>query len=193
LLQTGMPFPQLDRLMARFGMPMGPFRLLDEIGLDVVAEVGRTMTAAFGERFAAAPVMDAVFATGLTGRKGGRGFYTYDDSKPKRPNDEIVQRIRSAVTDEPPTPPEAEERLVFSMINEAARALADDVVDAPASLDVAMIMGAGFPPFRGGLLRYADSNGLDHIAERLRHYAGSVGPRFQPAEALLQRQSFYGG
>ena len=77
------------------------------------------------------------------------------------------------------------------MVNEAARALDDGVVETPASLDVAMIMGTGFPPFRGGLLRYADAVGLELVRERLRFYAAAVGPRLEPAPALLDRSAFY--
>jgi 3-hydroxyacyl-CoA dehydrogenase/enoyl-CoA hydratase/3-hydroxybutyryl-CoA epimerase len=77
------------------------------------------------------------------------------------------------------------------MVNEAARILDDGVVDGPDAVDVAMIMGAGFPPFRGGLLRYADRLGLDHVAERLRHYAETVDRRFEPARGLPARSAFY--
>jgi len=191
LLQTGMRVEQLDRIMSRFGMPVGPLRLLDEIGLDVVAELSRSMVAAFGERFTRAAIVDAVLATGVTGRKGGRGFYRYVDSRPRGVDREIAQLLRESTASEPASGAEVEERLVFNMINEAARALSDGVVDAPETIDVAMIMGAGFPPFRGGLLRYADALGLSRVADRLRHYADSVGARFEPAPALLERTAFY--
>ena len=81
--------------------------------------------------------------------------------------------------------------MVFAMINEASRILDDGVIDSPEALDVAMIMGTGFPPFRGGLLRYADSLGLTTVAERLRAYATASGDRLSPAPALLARQAFY--
>ncbi len=191
LLQAGVSVQRLDRLMSRFGMPMGPLRLLDEIGLDVVAEVSRTMVSGLGERFAPAPVMAKVVATGATGRKGGRGFYRYSDSRVRGVDPEIERLLRAAAVDEPPTPEAAEERLVFTMINEAARILDDKVVASPATLDIAMIMGTGFPPFRGGLLRYADSLGLERVADRLRAYATGVGPRLEPAPGLLGRKAFY--
>jgi 3-hydroxyacyl-CoA dehydrogenase/enoyl-CoA hydratase/3-hydroxybutyryl-CoA epimerase len=172
-------------------MPVGPLRLLDEIGLDVVAEVGQTMETAFGERFSPAPVMLKVLATGVSGRKGGRGFYRYEDSEPKSLDPEIQKVLRQAAEGEPPSSAEAEERMVFSMVNEAVRILDDEVVDSAAALDVAMIMGTGFPPFRGGLLRYADSVGLQQVVQRLRHYAESVAARFEPAPGLLARTSFF--
>ncbi|MEE9133923.1 MAG: 3-hydroxyacyl-CoA dehydrogenase NAD-binding domain-containing protein [Gemmatimonadota bacterium] len=191
LLQAGMTVQSIDRVMSRFGMPMGPLRLLDEVGLDIVAEVSGTMTSAFGERFAHAPVVAEVLATGVTGRKNGRGFYIYDGSKVKGVNKEIERLLRAASAGSPPQPGEAEQRMVFGMINEAARTLDDRVVGSAETLDVAMIMGAGFPPFRGGLLRYADSLGLGHIADRLRYYAANVDARFNPAPGLLERNAFY--
>lgn len=191
LLQSGLGIEDLDRTMSRFGMPMGPLLLLDEIGLDVVAEVGETMVSAFGERFAAAPVMGKVLATGVTGRKGGRGFYRYKGSRSKGVNPEIKRLVRQAATRQPPAVQQAQERMVLLMVNEAARILEDGVADSPATVDVAMIMGAGFPPFRGGLLRYADSLGLDHVVHRLRHYAERVDRRFEPTPSLLERRAFY--
>jgi len=182
---------RLDDVMKGFGMPVGPLRLLDEIGLDVVAAVSRTMRDAFGDRFATAPIVESVLDTGVTGRKGGRGFYLYRDNEETKPNPEVAAVLSAAATDRPPAVAEAEERMVFVMVNEAARILEEQVVETPASIDVAMIMGTGFPPFRGGLLRYADALGLKLVSERLRHYASAAGSRLEPAPALLGRSAFY--
>jgi 3-hydroxyacyl-CoA dehydrogenase/enoyl-CoA hydratase/3-hydroxybutyryl-CoA epimerase len=192
LLQRGMSIERLDRAMSQFGMPVGPLRLLDEIGFDVVAEVSQTMVNSFGERFAPARVMGEVLASAVSGRKGGFGFYRYAAKEIKGVNPEIEKTLRREATGTPPSSAEAEERMVFSMVNEAARILDEGVVDSPGTLDVAMIMGTGFPPFRGGLLRYADSLGLERVRERLRHYAADAGPRLEPAPALENRKSFYG-
>ena len=191
LLQEGMEVETLDRTMSRFGMPMGPARLLDEIGLDVAAHVTETLQSAFGDRFAPAPVMAAVLDTGVTGKKGGRGFYRYEDGKAKEVDPQIQRILQESGRDDRPDQEVARERMVFLMINEAARTLDDEVVREPGDIDVAMIMGTGFPPFRGGLLRYADSVGLPHIADRLRELAQRLGPRFEPAGALLRRSVFY--
>jgi 3-hydroxyacyl-CoA dehydrogenase/enoyl-CoA hydratase/3-hydroxybutyryl-CoA epimerase len=193
LLHSGMPVKQLDRLMTRFGMPVGPARLLDEIGLAVVAEVGRTMEAAFGERFATAPAVRAVFDSGVTGRKGGSGFYLYKKGKSRGVNPAAETILREAAAGDSPATAssEAEERIIFSMVNEAARTLDDGVVETPEEIDIAMIMGTGFPPFHGGLLRYADSLGARYVAERLRIYAETVDARFEPAAGLSSREKFY--
>ncbi len=191
VLQTGLPIETIDGVMSAFGMPVGPFRLLDEIGLDVVAEVSETLTRAFGDRFEPAAAVREILASGASGRKGGLGFYCYEKSKPKgvnpQANDIVLRSARGPAAGRV----EAEERMVLGMINEAARILDDGVVDGPQVVDVAMIMGAGFPPFRGGLLRYAEDLGLDAVTARLRHYAETVDPRFDPAPGLLGRTAFY--
>ncbi|UCF20705.1 MAG: enoyl-CoA hydratase/isomerase family protein [Gemmatimonadota bacterium] len=189
LLQSGLAVDTLDRIMSQFGMPPGPLRLLDEIGLDIVAEVSRTVVAGFGERFTPAPIMEAVLSEGIIGRKGGRGFYRYRGSKPRGVDRTIQLLIKEQ--GQPPAEAEAQERILLAMINEAARTLDDRVVDGPETLDIASILGAGFPPFRGGLLRYADALGRNHILDRLRHYAEAAGSRFQPAPGLLRSSAFY--
>ncbi len=191
LLQEGSRVGAIDRLMARFGMPMGPLRLLDEIGLDVVAEVSRTLVSGLGERFTPAPAVERVVARGFPGKKGGRGFYRYADSRARGVDPEVERLLAEPGDGTPPEPEEAEARLIFAMVNEAARILDEGVTDSPADLDVAMIMGTGFPPFRGGLLRYADSVGIERIADRLRTWAAAAGPRLQPAPGLVSRKSFY--
>lgn len=198
LLQEGMEVRSIDEVMKAFGMPMGPLRLLDEIGLDVIAMVSQTLEVDLGERFKPAPVMAKILATGVTGKKGGRGFYVYEDGRRSGLNEEISAVLRQAASGSaPPRPPlapakdVAQTRMIFGMINEAARTLDDQVVAGPEDIDVAMIMGAGFPPFLGGLLRYADSLGLDKITRRLRQLAERYGPRFEPAPGLLQRSAFF--
>ncbi len=191
LFGAGLTIQEIDRSMTRFGLPVGPLRLLDEIGLDVAAEVGETMLASFGARFAPAPIMEAVLATGVTGRKGGLGFYRWKGSSPRGVNQSVARLQPAATAGRPPAIEEAEERMLLVMVNEATRTLDDGVVDSIEALDVAMIMGAGFPPFHGGLLRYADSLGLVNVVERLRHHAGRSGPRFEPAAGLLARSAFH--
>ncbi len=128
---------------------------------------------------------------GLLGKKGGRGFYRYSGSRQRGVDPEVERLLTEAATGTPPKPEDAEGRLILAMINEAARILDENIASSPADLDVAMIMGTGFPPFRGGLLRYADSLGLDRIADRLRKWAAYAGPRLEPAPGLLARKSFY--
>ena len=191
LLQTGMGVLTIDQIMRRFGMPMGPLRLVDEIGFDVVAQISETMRRAYGERFVPAPIVAEVLNSGVTGRKGGGGFYIYEGGKAKRVNRDVAERLPRSAEVPAVEPADARERMVLRIINEATLTLDDGVVDDPETLDVAMIVGAGFPPFRGGLLRYADSLGLDRIVDRLQHYATLVDSRFDPAPGLVERKMFY--
>lgn len=191
VLQEGMQLEEIDRIMLDFGMPMGPFRLLDEVGLDIVAEVSETLIAGLGPRFEPAPVVAAVVETGRTGRKGGRGFYLYEDDEKAGVDPEVARIVDRHSGDAPVEAETARDRMTFVMVNEAARILGEGVVDRPADVDIAMIMGTGFPPFRGGLLRYADARGLEAIVQSLRDYADRFGTRFEPVRELVDRRSFY--
>lgn len=151
----------IDRAFVEFGMPMGPLRLLDEVGLDVAQKAGKVLQAAFGERSApSSSVIDKLVAEGRLGKKSGRGFYRYD-GKRETP-DATVLAIAGA--DSKPVPAqELIERGLGLMIAEAKRCLDEGIVASPGELDLAMVMGTGFPPFRGGLLRYADTKGASHF------------------------------
>ncbi|MGH7447480.1 MAG: 3-hydroxyacyl-CoA dehydrogenase NAD-binding domain-containing protein, partial [Longimicrobiales bacterium] len=180
LLAEGGSIEQIDRTLKRFGMPMGPLRLLDEVGLDVARHAGAAMTAAFGERLAPPPPMSALENTDLLGRKGGRGFYTYEDGRDKAVNKEIYSRLSAALPAERRELPEQEilDRTLLAMVNEAARVLVDGIVASAGDVDLAMITGTGFPPFRGGLLRWADSIGMPQVLLRLEQLQAQHGARF---------------
>jgi 3-hydroxyacyl-CoA dehydrogenase len=152
--------------MTRFGMPMGPLRLLDEVGLDVAGHAGRTMHEAFGARLEPAPPLVALEGADVLGRKGGRGFYLYENEKHTGVNDALLEVLGDALEPEREMPDdEIRDRLVLVMVNEAARVLEDGIVAGPGEVDLGMITGTGFPPFRGGLLRYADGRGLGEIVD----------------------------
>ncbi len=186
LLADGASISQVDRTLKEFGMPMGPFRLLDEVGLDISRHAGETMYEAFGERMRPAPPLVALSDTDRLGRKNGRGFYLYENGKEKEADGSIYEELRPAVPDEQVLLDSAmiRDRTVLAMINEAARVLEEGLVDGPGDIDLGMITGTGFPPFRGGLLRYADSIGNATITQRLEALARGVGPRFEPAPLL---------
>jgi 3-hydroxyacyl-CoA dehydrogenase/enoyl-CoA hydratase/3-hydroxybutyryl-CoA epimerase len=199
LLTEGAKVEDIDRALRDFGMPMGPLRLLDEVGLDVARHAGRVMADAFGERLAAPPPMRALEHSKLLGRKGGIGFYRYEGEQPKGVNPEIYATLgaASASAATPPGADEIRERAVLAMINEAARALGDGIAARPGDVDVAMITGTGFPPFRGGLLRYADSLGTSAVLTRMERLEHRHGERFEPAPLLRERaasgRGFYDG
>jgi 3-hydroxyacyl-CoA dehydrogenase / enoyl-CoA hydratase / 3-hydroxybutyryl-CoA epimerase len=142
------------------------------------------LQAAFPERLRAAGD-EALAAAGRLGRKSGRGFYDYRGGKRADPSP-LAYEILGVTPGKtsPLAPEEIETRLVFSMINEAAFCMAEDLVAAASKLDLAMIFGTGFPPFRGGLLRYADSLGAGRVLATLEDLASRLGTRFQPAPLL---------
>ena len=142
---------EIDEAMLDFGMPMGPLRLLDEVGLDVGKHVAETLVAAFPDRMSLPAMMDAMIEKGFLGRKVGQGFYIYGKDQPE-PNPEALA-LREA--EHLPLHSVAAQ-LAELMSDEAARCLDEDIANSPEDIDLAMVLGTGYAPFRGGPLRYAD-------------------------------------
>ncbi len=189
LLGEGVSIETIDKYYLDFGMPMGPMHLIDEIGIDVAVKVAKIFHKAFGERAEPSPLMLKLVDTKRLGKKNGKGFYLYDERGKKLNVDQSVYKEMGLPqpTNTKMTREEIVNRGIFAMINEAARALLEDkIVNSPDEVDLAMIMGTGFPPFRGGLLRHADSIGTDVICDELEVFATRIGPRFKPAPPLMQ-------
>ena len=184
LLDEGHRIEEVDRAMVAWGMPMGPLRLADEVGLDVAAKVAHILTAAFPERLPFPAWLDRLPESGRLGLKNGRGIYRYEGRKEKAVDPEVYAAIGVRPGARPLEPGALAERLVLPMVNEAARCLEEEIVDGPAPLDLALILGTGFPPFRGGLCRWADQQGVAHLVEKLERLAREVGARHAPCEAL---------
>ncbi len=173
LLEEGVSVEALDEAALNFGMPMGPCRLMDEIGLDVCVKVGKIMHEGLGERAIPSEISSKFYEAKLLGKKNGKGFYLYDEKgKPKGKNPEIAGLLpaKKLRKDEM----EIQMRLFLPMVNEAAYIFADRICDKASTVDIGMIYGTGFPPFRGGLLRWADQEGLEQITERLNNFATEV-------------------
>ncbi|HWZ86838.1 MAG TPA: 3-hydroxyacyl-CoA dehydrogenase NAD-binding domain-containing protein [Thermoanaerobaculia bacterium] len=197
LVQEGCRIEDVDAAMTAFGMPVGPLALLDDVGLDVAAKGGEVLQAAFPERLKMGGE-EALAASGRLGRKNGKGFYEYEGTSRRGPAPEAYAALRAERRDKSPLPGEViEARLVLPMINEASFCLEDEIVAGPARLDLAMIFGTGFPPFRGGLLRHADAIGLGRVFSRLDDLAERLGPRFAPSDLIQRlanaRRGFYPG
>jgi len=195
LLSDGASIEMIDRVAKRFGMPMGPLRLVDEVGIDVSTHAGASLHGALGERLTPAPALLELGRTGRLGKKGGLGFYQYEDGKDKGVDDSIYAELPSVPTPSTSsagslTGEDGEDlirrRLVLAMINEAARILGDGIAASAADVDIAMIMGTGFPPFRGGLLRFADTLHPRGLVDQLEQLAEMHGERFTPAPILVQ-------
>lgn len=193
LLQEGVEFEKIDRLIEGFGLPMGPFRLADETGIDVGYEVIKELEVAFAPRLKAAGVLQRFIEAGLLGKKAGGGFYI-DHKGEREANPKAVELLSDVEFKEKPEE-EIVDRLVLTMLNEAAMCLDEGVVERGDYLDMALITGIGFPPFRGGLLRYADARGIPSVLGRLKDLKASCGSRFEPASLLVkmeaERKRFY--
>jgi 3-hydroxyacyl-CoA dehydrogenase/enoyl-CoA hydratase/3-hydroxybutyryl-CoA epimerase len=182
IFSEGHSVEAIDRAILDFGMPMGPLRLNDEVGLDVSQHVGSDLA----ERVPHLPplnnVLPRMIQKGWLGRKSGAGFYVYRD-RSETPNPELKE-FQPAV--QPTNADQLTDRLIFIMVNEAARVLEEQVVADSADVDFGMIMGTGWAPFRGGPLKYADSVGISTVVGRLNHLAAKFGEHFKPCSLLSE-------
>ena len=192
LYEEGESFEKIDRLLSAFGMPMGPFRLADEVGLDVGYKVAKILEEGYGRRMQCVPVFERIYSDlGLLGKKKGAGFYSYAGGRtvPNRSVTDLVKAKHSFSADE------IIDRTLLVMVNEASRALEEGIVKNAAYLDMAMVMGTGFPPFRGGLLAYADERGIHDVVARLNDLSNAYGERFVPSGLLAamarEKRTFY--
>lgn len=195
LFEAGAKIEAVDEAMLDFGMPMGPLRLIDEVGVDVSLHVARTLAAHFGERMKIPTVLNKMLDAKMFGRKSGAGFYLHEKGKEARPNPGVILFVQNqgaaGFSRE-----ELQERMTFLMVNESARCLEEQIVVQPVDVDFAMIMGTGFAPFRGGPLRYADSLGADKIVGAMENLVDRGAEHFKPCDLLKQMavngKKFYG-
>ena len=211
LFETGVDAERIDRALVEWGMPMGPLRLIDEIGVDITIDIGNTLEKAYGQRDHVPTVLLRLREQQMLGRKTGAGFYKYE-GKTQTPNEALAQWItsrswrsgakRSAVEESrdaaakeghpaPSTSLSSAQddgvnivhRLIFLMVNEAARCVEEGIVDSPEDADYGMILGTGFAPFRGGPLRFAEHFGITKTVEELERLARTE-KKFTPCEIL---------
>lgn len=194
LLEEGAAIEFLDKIMKKFGFPVGPMALLDEVGMDVGAHVGETMAPVFNARGGksstkAKELNDA----GLKGRKNKKGMYSYTGKK-KEVNTEVYSYFGGSSRKNPDIEI-AQLRMALMMVNEAAYCLEESIIKSPTDGDLGAILGLGFPPFTGGPFRYLDHVGIQHTVDQLNEYSKKYGPRFKPANILVEYakegKSFY--
>lgn len=183
LFTQGMSAAAIDRVMIKFGMPMGPLRLADEVGLDVAQHVAKDLERRLPKGIPINDTLEKMVAKGWLGKKSGRGFYVYS-ARGEEPAPESDMRFLQAEKPRTSDAASQQDRLVLIMINEAARVLDEGVVEAPEDVDFGMIMGTGWAPFRGGPLRYADRFGVMEIVRRLDVLSREVAPHFAPCHRL---------
>ena len=203
ILQEGGVVTDIDDTLKQFGLPMGPFVLADEVGIDIGFHVATILEQAYGERMKVAGIFKRIFVEEkLLGKKSGAGFYTHAKKTPPRYNKNIEGILTFYRADNNITPHAFDsetiiDRCILIMLNEAVRCLEEGIIDNPAYLDMAMLMGTGFPAFRGGLLKYADNQGVNTVCDKLTALSKRYGARFAPAQLLVDKakngQSFYVG
>ena len=197
LIAEGVPIECIDAALVAWGFPVGPVTLLDEVGIDVGAKVGRILHEAFGARMAPAPGIESLLKDERFGKKNQRGFYVYAEDKKGR--SVVDASVYSLLGVEPKRAlPEAEiaQRCALQMINEAAHCFGEGILRSARDGDVGAIFGLGFPPFRGGPFHYVDAVGAADVVRRLEGYVSLLGPRFTPAPVLADMArtggTFYG-
>ncbi|GAB7195289.1 hypothetical protein OS11_15610 [Dickeya oryzae] len=198
-LLEGEPVESIDRALVRFGFPVGPFTLLDEVGIDVAMKIVPVLVAELGERFCAPAALEAIARDNRKGRKNGRGFYRYDLSRYERlcnwwrrqhkVSDSRIYRLLDVTPTAHLDPALMTQRCVMMMLNEAVRCLDEGVIRRPGEGDIGAVMGIGFPPFLGGPFHYMNQLGITTVVGTLRSLQKQYGDRFAPAEGLLRRQS----
>ncbi|WP_340677903.1 fatty acid oxidation complex subunit alpha FadJ [Paraglaciecola sp.] len=195
LLLAGEPIDQIDKALVKFGFPVGPIKLLDEVGIDVGLKIGPILEAQFGERFASVAGFDKVLADDRKGKKNKKGFYLYTGKKPGKEVDESIYTLLGVTPNNKLSHALIAERCVLTMLNEAAMCLDEGVIRSARDGDIGAIFGIGFPPFLGGPFRYMHTLGIDHVVARLEHYQVLYGDKFAPATCLKDRletgNSFY--
>ena len=186
LLLEGCSIEALDKAMVKFGFPVGPMQLLDEVGIDVGSKIGPILQAELGGRFAPPEAFSKLIDDGRLGKKAKKGFYQYNTKSKKKLVDESVysllglQASNTAVTDA------QAERCVYMMLNEAARCLDEEIVRNARDGDIGAIFGIGFPPFLGGPFQYMDKIGAATVVSKLTQWQAEFGERFAPCDALVK-------
>lgn len=189
LLTEGERVDQIDSALVKFGFPVGPIQLLDEVGIDTGTKIIPILEAAYGERFSApANVVSSILNDDRKGRKNGRGFYLYGAKgrKSKKQVDPAIYALIGAQGQSRLSPQQMAERCVMLMLNEAARCFDEQVIRSARDGDIGAVFGIGFPPFLGGPFRYMDALGAGEVVAILQRLASLYGPRFTPCDRLLQ-------
>ena len=188
LTADGVDGALVEQAMTDFGMPMGPATLADLTGIDIGYHVNKNFERRLGDRYKVHPLTERIYQTGCYGRKTGVGYFDYSGEKPV-PNQKVVEVIQKFLKDNKVAPKKVSKQEVVDTllalgINEAALMMEQGICDRPQDMDLAMIYGTGFPPYRGGILRYADKWGLKNVFEKLLELQNQYGPRFKPADMI---------
>ena len=187
-LQEGASVEEIDAALTQFGFPVGPMTLVDEVGIDVGEKVGKILLEAFGDRMKPPAAMHKVIEDGRKGRKNGKGFFTYDGPGGKKgPVDGSIYQV-IGWTHKPMAAADIADRCWMQLLNETVRCMEEGIITEPRDVDIGVIFGFGFPPFRGGILHAADTIGIGHVVKRMGEFEKKYGERFAPAKMLLDME-----
>ncbi|MBP9947308.1 MAG: fatty acid oxidation complex subunit alpha FadB, partial [Vicinamibacteria bacterium] len=194
LVNEGLDFQRIDKVMEKFGWPMGPAYLLDVVGIDTGYHANAVMAQGFPDRMASTEktALGTMFEAQRFGQKNGKGFYSYVPDKkgvPKKTVDpEVLGLLKplvrvdnaASITDQ-----DIIDRMMLPLVIECSRCLEDGIVNTPVEVDIALVYGLGFPPFRGGPFRYADAVGLQALCEKAGKFA-ALGKLYEPTARMRQ-------
>jgi 3-hydroxyacyl-CoA dehydrogenase len=190
LSADGVDGAAIETAMIDFGMPMGPATLADLTGIDINYHVNKNFEKRLGERYQVHPLTELIYQTGCFGRKTGAGYFDYSGDQPV-PNPKVVNVVQKYLQDNRISQREMSKDEIIDVmlalgINEAALMIEEGICDRPPDMDLALIYGLGFPPYRGGILRYADKWGLKNVYQKLVDLEKQYGPRFKPADLIKE-------
>lgn len=190
LTADGVEGAAVEEAITDFGMPMGPAALADLTGIDIGYHVAKTYEKRLGERYKMHPLTELIYQTGCYGRKTGAGYMDYSGPQPV-PNPKVIEVVQNYLKDNGVSAKEmSKQDIIDAMlalgINEAALMIEEGICDRPQDMDLAMIYGTGFPPYRGGILRYADKWSLKNVYDKLVDLEKQYGPRFKPADLVKE-------
>ncbi len=195
LLQEGASIEDIDGAMKEFGFPVGPLKLIDEVGFDVAVKAADTLQNAFDDRWDAPTTLETLADQGRKGRKNEWGFYTYDDGEATGIDESVYDLLPGGHDRKSVDRELVRERCWLAMLNECVYCLQEGVARRPRDVDIGVVFGLGFPPFRGGVLRHADHVGLETVVRKLDRLADEYGERLRPADMLTQKmrdqETFY--
>ena len=196
MVSCGVDVLRVDKLLRKFGMPMGPFRLIDEVGGDVCQHVADDLLNRLETNFPKSEFLKIMIENKDVGKKSGRGFYKYSNGKSTGVSSKLpTSSIQSAYINQEFTDEEIVDRLILIMVNEAVRCLQEEVVNSPKDVDFGMIMGTGWAPFRGGPISYLDNLGAVKVVQKLNELA-KKNKYFTPCDMLIEyaekNKKFYG-
>jgi 3-hydroxyacyl-CoA dehydrogenase/enoyl-CoA hydratase/3-hydroxybutyryl-CoA epimerase len=178
----GVPADEIDRVLRRFGMPMGPMELLDTVGIDVAAHVAETLNSLSPETSPTTQKLREMAAERNIGRKSGRGFYVYLHHGKKK-----SRAVPSGVPHAHISSDDIRDRMIYRLVNEAAKCMQEGVVPESWMIDLGMVLGSGFAPFLGGPIRMCELTGFGEAVAKLEYFQKTIGQRFTPAQWLIDQ------